>query len=165
MVRFARVLFLGGFFVSGLAMAQPAPASRLDGDAILRRFLAVWSGDGRIDPRAVAELYADRVIYYGEPLNRAEILQQKRAVGARLRGHAYRLVPGTATSSCDPSGDHCRLNGILEWRAGHGSGGATLVLELARIDGVLKIVRESGKVIARGRCGAAGCGYHLPRLR
>ena len=65
------------------------------------------------------------VVYYGEPLNRAEILRQKRVVGRRLHVHAYRLVPGTATSACDPSGDHCRLCGVLEWRARHGSGGAS----------------------------------------
>ncbi len=107
----------------------------------------------------------DRVVYYGAPVGKAEILRQKQEVGARLRGHSYHLVPGTARSSCDPSGDRCHLTGVLEWRAGHGSGSATLALDLARIDGVLKVVREGGNVIARGRCGATGCGYHLPSLR
>ena len=165
MMRRVRLFFLAVCCAPSFALAQPAPAAKLAADAVLNRFLAVWSGDGHIDPGAVDELYANRVVYYGAPVGKAEILRQKQEVGARLRGHSYHLVPGTARSSCDPSGDRCHLTGVLEWRAGHGSGSATLALDLARIDGVLKVVREGGNVIARGRCGATGCGYHLPSLR
>jgi hypothetical protein len=163
MIRFqTRACAVIPLLLVGLA---PARADNPDANQTLQRFLAVWSGGPKIDAGAVEALYADRVIYYGAPRNRRQILREKQAVARRLPHRTYSIVPGTAAGQCDPSGQHCTMTGVLTWSGSGARGGATVRLDLARMGADYKIVAESGDVIARRRCHDGRCAYALPPLR
>lgn len=139
-----------------IAFACLAPASAWAAgrpDAIMNDYFAVWSDNGRITPGIVASLYGRRVLYYGRALDPAGVYRDKMALVRRLPYRRYSVAPGTLVKSCDAGKTRCTVRLVLDWQvagagqrhAGHGR--STVSLVLAREDGALKIVRESGAAL------------------
>ena len=134
--------------------AAAAPASRA---AHMDAYLAIWARNDAIDPATVARLYARRVVYYGHPMSAAAVYRDKLAFATTWPVRRYAAVPGTVANDCgDAATMTCRVSAVMRWsradRAGRGSSGTNTVrLDLAREDGTLKIVRESGEPVSTRR--------------
>ena len=112
-------------------------------------YLSIWSRDAAVTPGTVARLYGRDVVYYGRPMSAAAVYRDKLAFARAWPTRSYAAVPGTVTNDCSDASPRCRVSAVMRWsradRAGHGrSGTNTVRLDLARQDGALKIVRESG---------------------
>ncbi len=137
--------------VSGTARATPAGF-----DAHMDVYLAIWSQNASVSPATVARLYARRVDYYGHSMSTGAVYRDKLAFVRRWPVRRYAAVPGTVTNDCDDASNRCRVTALLRWSradgAGRGESGTNSVrLDLAREDGSLKIVRESGKPVSGRR--------------
>jgi hypothetical protein len=113
----------------------------------LEAYVGTWSADRGINAGNVAHYYAPRVIYYGKPMTRGQVLRDKLNYIAVWPERHYRIVPGTVSASCDRSQTACRVSGVMAWnrrsRTGQVSVGSTrLTLILSRESGG-RIVRES----------------------
>ena len=133
--------------LSGAASATPAQRdARMDG------YLAIWSRDAAITPANVARLYARRVNYYGHAMSAEAVYRDKLAFAKAWPVRRYAAEPGTVTNDCGAAADTCRVAAVMRWSrsgaAGHREAGTNSVrLDLAREDGALKIVRESGEPV------------------
>lgn len=130
--------------LSGAAGATPAQR-----DAHMDDYLAIWSRNGAITPATVSRLYARRVDYYGHAMSADAVYRDKLAFTRAWPVRRYAAVPGTVTNDCGAGADRCRVTALMRWSradgAGHSASGTNSVrLDLARQDGALKIVRESG---------------------
>jgi len=135
--------------------AAEAASARLQRD--VRKFLTAWTGGPIIDRAAVARFYAPHVVYYGRAETRAQVLMDKRALARRWPERIYRLAPGSASAHCSRDQTRCEVLAVLDWRAespqrsARSKGIATVKLDLVRRGAVLKIVRETGKIVARSQ--------------
>ena len=134
--------------LSGTAAAGPAQRA-----AHMDDYLAIWSHDGAITPSTVARLYGRRVVYYGRPMSADAVYRDKLAFARAWPVRRYAAVPGTVGNDCTDAAPHCRVSAMMRWSradaAGRGATGTNTVrLDLAREDGVLKIVRESGEPVS-----------------
>ena len=116
-------------------------------DALLNGYFAILDDNRNVTPATIARLYARQVVYYGHVMNPSELLRDKLNFIRRWPDRHYRIVPGSATRTCDATEDHCELTAVLVWTT-RGSvdartGRSRIRLTLAREDGTLKIVRES----------------------
>lgn len=116
-------------------------------------YFAVWSDNARITPGIVDSLYGRRVIYYGRALDTSGVYRDKMALVRRLPYRRYSVAPGTLVKSCDAEKTRCVVRLVLDWKVARSGGGrighgrSTVSLLLAREDGALKIVRESGSTL------------------
>ena len=143
--------------------ASAAGAAPSPDDSPLRTFLSRWSQGPFIRAADVEELYAPRVRYYGHAVDRQEVLRQKRMIARRWPDRAYSVLPRSTVASCNPERTRCHVTAVVDWtatnpdRARRSAGGATLALDLVRLGGGLKIVAESGQVIAQRHCQRRRC--------
>ncbi len=151
-MRFARAVPLA-FLVS--ALAAPALAGPADRDAHMDQYLAIWSRDGAITPATIGRLYAGQVVYYGRPMSAAAVYRDKLAFIRTWPRRSYEAVPGTVTNDCRDGAARCRVTALMRWSRADAAGlkrqsGVNSVrLDLARQDGTLRIVRESGSPVGR----------------
>lgn len=129
--------------------ARPAPD-------LVDQYLSIWSRNGAITPATVARLYGRRVDYYGHPMSAEAVYRDKLAFAETWPVRRYAAVPGTVTNDCTDAAPRCRVSAVMRWsradRAGRGSSGTNTVrLDLARQDGTLKILRESGEPVSGRR--------------
>ena len=135
----------------GIARAEPI---KLDSESAVAHFLSAWSKPD-IQSADVRTLYASHVVYYGRAQTREQVFAQKRAFAERWPSRRYELQPGSSAVHCDATLTHCQVTAAFTFdaesaRRGAASGGrANVALELALEDDNLKIVRESGRVVAR----------------
>ena len=133
-----------------LALATPALAGPAERDAHMDEYLAIWARDGAITPATVEHLYASRVLYYGKPMSSSAVLRDKLAFVRAWPRRSYAAVPGTVTNDCRDGAARCRVTALIRWSRADAagrrrqSGTNSVRLDLAREDGALKIVRESG---------------------
>ena len=142
------------FLLAFLATPCVAHATSARFDAHMNVYLAIWSQNASIVPATVARLYGRRVDYYGHPMSAEAVYRDKLAFVQRWPVRRYSAVPGTVTNTCNESSTGCRVTALLRWsradRVGHAERGINSVrLDLAREDGTLKIVRESGEPVSR----------------
>ena len=141
--------------------ATPLFAQDVDGRATLeqevRGFLTAWTGGSNIASRDVDRFYEPTVLYYGRSETRSQVLAEKRFVAKRWPDRAYRLLPGSAHSGCNPAHTRCNVTAVLTWRAENPAratrsfGAATVALDLVRDGAVLKIAHEDGHTLIRRR--------------
>lgn len=147
MIRVALVVM-----IACLPLSAPRAA---EADAIMEEFFATWDRNATVTPQAVEGLYARRVAYYGQALTNGQVYANKRAFTRRWPDRRYAVVPGSVTKGCDGAKARCRVDVTLAYRARSDARDATargwtrVALVLAREDGRLKIVRESGHPVAR----------------
>ena len=139
-----------------LALSGAVEATPAQRDAHMDAYLAIWSRNAAVTPATVARLYARRVEYYGRAMSAEAVYRDKLAFVRRWPVRRYAAVPGTVTNDCGAAADRCRVTALLRWSrgdsGGHGGAGTNTVrLDLAREDGTLKIVRESGEPVAGRR--------------
>jgi hypothetical protein len=131
------------------ALAQSTPRQ----DAMLGRYFALWDDNGSITPGNIAQLYADRVIYYGRPMTRADLYEEKRGFVRQWPERRYTVEPGTATRRCDDRQSTCVFTAVLDWRLagqrGAKAGRSRINLTVAEAGDGLKIVREGAVTLAR----------------
>ncbi|MCW6507651.1 hypothetical protein [Lichenifustis flavocetrariae] len=117
-------------------------------DELIGAYFAIWDDNSRVTRDNVERLYAANVIYYGHPMTRESLYRDKLDFISRWPERRYSVEPGTASKTCESSGDRCVITAILEWRTsgarGTRSGRSRVTLSLARDPGGLKIVREGG---------------------
>ena len=119
----------------------------------LESYVTTWSANEDVNRSSVDHYYADRVIYYGKPMSRQQILRDKLNYIAVWPERHYRIVPGTVSAACDPHHTICRVSGIMAWdrrsRTGRISvGSARLTLLLSRESGG-RIAREFASLHSR----------------
>lgn len=137
----------------GLAVCAPAAAA--ESDDIVASFFAIWDRNGSVTAEQVERNYAAHVNYYGQELSNAGVYADKRAFVRRWPDRRYTVVPGSVSKGCDAAQTRCEVGVTLAWSAsspgrGAAAHGLTRVsLTLARQDGALKIVRESGHPVRR----------------
>ncbi len=147
-----RHLFAVPFLAFLAAPAGAAPAARA---AHMDEYLSIWSNNAAIAPATVARLYGRHVDYYGHSMSAGDVYRDKRAFVQQWPVRSYAAVPGTVVNDCADASARCHVGAVMHWRrvdrAGRGESGTNTVrLELARENGTLKIVRESGTpVVAR----------------
>ena len=142
-----------GIALLGLQTAPVSAASTPRQDALIAGYFAIWDDDAQVTPDNVRKLYASRLIYYGHPMTREDLYRDKLAFIHRWPGRRYGIEPGSASRSCDAGGNRCTITATLLWRtsgvSGTRSGRSRVTLTLARDEGALKIVRESGVTLRR----------------
>ena len=119
----------------------------------LEGYVNTWSANEDVNRSSVDHYYADRVIYYGKPMSRQQILRDKLNYISVWPERHYRIVPGTVSAACNPQRTACRVSGIMAWdrrsRTGRTSvGRARLTLLLSRESGG-RIARESASLQSR----------------
>ena len=139
-----------------LFAVAPAAASPMGRAAHMDQYLSIWSDDAAVNPGTVARLYGRRVNYYGHAMSAGAVYRDKLAFVRRWPVRRYAAVPGTVLNDCDDASARCRVDAVMRWsradRAGHRESGTNTVhLDLAREDGGLKIVRESGAPVTGPR--------------
>ncbi len=139
-----------------LALSTAAGAGPAQRDARMDGYLAIWSRNAAITPATVARLYGHRVDYYGHPMSAEAVYRDKLAFAQAWPSRRYAAVPGTVTNDCGTAAESCRVSALMRWSradaAGRGESGTNTVrLDLAREDGTLKIVRESGEAVSGRR--------------
>jgi hypothetical protein len=119
----------------------------------LEAYVNTWSANEDINASSVDYYYANRVVYYGKPMSRRQVLRDKLNYIAVWPERHYRIVPGTVSADCDRGRTLCRVSGIMAWNR-HSTNGRTsigrarLTLILSRDSGG-KIVRESASLHIR----------------
>ncbi|HEX3181807.1 MAG TPA: hypothetical protein VHR44_11235 [Beijerinckiaceae bacterium] len=148
----AAVAFAGS---CSAAFSQEAysPLSTATAQRRLEAYVDTWSANNGINAANVSRYYADRVIYYGKPMSRQQVLRDKLNYIAVWPERYYHIVPGTVSAFCDRQHTACRVSGVMVWdrrsRVGHRSvGSARLTLILSRASGG-RIVRESASLHAQ----------------
>ena len=137
-----------------LAWAAAAQAAEAQRDAHMDAYLSIWSQNANITPATVGRLYGRQVIYYGRPMSAAAVYRDKLAFIRAWPNRRYEAVPGTVTNDCGDGVERCRVTATIRWTRADAagrrrqSGTNTVRLQLARQDGTLKIVRESGSPVA-----------------
>jgi hypothetical protein len=116
----------------------------------LEAYVSTWSANQEINASNVGHYYADRVIYYGKPMSRDQVLRDKLRYIAVWPERRYRIVPGTVAAACDRQHTICRVSGVMAWdrrsRTGTSStGSARLTMILSRASGG-RIVREAASL-------------------
>jgi hypothetical protein len=148
----AAFLILFVALAPALAAAQGQSPEGFDRAAVeqrMRDYVRVWEADERVGPAAMRTYYADRVIYYGKPMSRREVLADKLRFIRAYPERSYDIAPGTLRTRCGP--DHCEARAILLWRRASargrtesGASALTLVFSAAERG---RIVRESARTL------------------
>jgi hypothetical protein len=155
-MRRALLMTIAALVVSGagaLSQEAYAPLSTEAAQRRLEAYVETWSANREINASNVGHYYADRVIYYGKPMSRQQVLRDKLNYIATWPERRYRIVPGTVSAACDRRHIMCRVSGIMAWdrrsRTGRAStGSARLTLILSRESGG-RITREMASLQAR----------------
>ena len=139
-----------------LALCGAAGATPAQRDARMDGYLAIWSRNGAITPATVARLYGRHVDYYGHPMSAGAVYRDKLAFAEAWPLRHYAAVPGTVANDCGAAAAACRVTAVMRWSRADGagrrqSGTNSVRLDLAREDGTLKIVRESGAPVSGRR--------------
>jgi hypothetical protein len=140
-----------GCVTAALAQDAREPLSAAVAQRRLEAYVQTWSTNPGVNAATVQNYYGDRVIYYGKPMSRPQVLGDKLRYIAVWPERHYRIVPGTVSAACDHQRTMCRVSGIMQWnrrsRAGARSvGSARLSLTLSRASGG-KIVQESASIL------------------
>ena len=146
------VAFAAGF-PGAFSQEADAPLTTELAQRRLEGYVNTWSANQDINRSSVDHYYADRVIYYGKPMSRQQILRDKLNYISVWPERHYRIVPGTVSAACDRQHTMCRVSGIMAWdrrsRTGRTSiGRARLTLILSRESGG-RIARESASLQSR----------------
>ena len=147
----AAIAFLVVAFPNGAISALLRPriteaASR----QMLTNYVQAWSSDNAVTAQAMNDFYADRVIYYGKPMSRNEVFQDKLHYIATWTERRYAIVPRSTSVVCGDGGAFCQVRGLMRWDrrskvGARSTGTAYLTLMLGRDSGD-KIVRESAVI-------------------
>ena len=150
---FITVVAFAATLSGALAQEASGPLTTEMAQQRLQAYVNTWSSNEEINPSSVDHYYADRVIYYGKPMSRQQILRDKLNYISVWPERHYRIVPGTVSAACDRGHTLCRVSGIMAWdrrsRTGRTSiGSARLTLILSKGSGG-RIARESASLQSR----------------
>lgn len=112
-----------------------------------------WSMPNEIALPRIAEYYAPAVEFYGKPLSRIEVLQEKLTFAERWPVRSYSVEPTSVQIACTPDG--CEVESVIMWQASspargaNASGYSTWKLVLVPFGEGMLIASESGKTLKR----------------
>lgn len=118
-------------------------------------YLQLWSTSNEAALADVAQVYSDRIRFYGRTVSQRELWNEKRRFTQRWPIRSYAHRPGTMRTDCDVAGRSCRVRAIIDWtasnpRRGASSRGSSLFELGIDFSGRQPLVRtESGQVVAR----------------
>jgi len=124
--------------------------------AFAQTYLRTWSGLDTVGPADVSAFYADRVLFYGQVVDQAGLLAQKRRFLERWPERSYRPHPESLHAACNDSQGTCRVRVLFDYEAAardearRSSGLALLDLTVRFADRRPAITAESSRVIGRG---------------
>lgn len=122
-------------------------------------YFSHWSETNTDALAYFASVYAERVEFYGKPISRSLVLDQKRKFAERWPERVYTVRPSTITARCNDATATCVLQGIVDWdarnaeRGARSAGAANFVLRVSVQHNVTTIESESGSVITRETSG------------
>jgi hypothetical protein len=103
----------------------------------------------------LAKIYAGQVDFYGKPLSRSKLMDEKRRFAERWPQRVYTARPTSISTSCDVDSAICTVTGVVDWdcrsaeRLAKSSGVANFTFRLTLTTNRIAIVGESGSVIHR----------------
>jgi hypothetical protein len=149
---FAVVLPLAGVTATGsFAQGLGEGGSKAEAERAIQAYLAMWSRNDDVRAASVARFYAPRVIYYGKPMSRGQVLADKLSFIRTWPQRSYREVPGSLTAHCNGDRSLCLVKADMIWsrtdrRGRTESGKAHLSFAFVPSDGQRKIARESARL-------------------
>lgn len=139
-------------FVTGAQRDVEMPAES-DAVRFVVEYNLAWSSNNSVAILKIADMYADRVKFYGKEIALADLLEEKVAFAKRWPDRVYNVLGETVSASCDP--DYCYVRGNVAWdarsipRNAKSLGLAYFDLVLARMGPGFRIVSEDGRVLER----------------
>lgn len=135
----------------------PVRSATLDDQAkaFASDYFAHWSEGNGDSLRFFATVYASKVIFYGQEIDRTLLLQQKRNYADRWPVRVYSAIPDTMRSFCNASTKTCVVTGTVAWdcrspaRKARSTGTANFSMTIAFTNGTGQLTAESGSVISR----------------
>lgn len=156
--RMAEVVY-GGNPVPAASAAIAGPARSGLAEQRARDYFemlqARWSMDNATALATLRDAYSDIVNYYGRPLEKRTVLDEKRAFVQRWPERTYSIRPGTVNVSCDADGRLCTVTGVTDWRAASAArgavstGAATYEMQFIQEGGRISIIGESATILNR----------------
>src|SRR5262245_14946668 len=152
--------------VQASAPRRPAPPPSLPAtvaDGALARaamevaneYWARWSGRDDAALGYFATAYAGEVEFFGKPLRRDRVIDEKRRFMKRWPERIYTVRRGSTSTHCDSSASTCTVTGIVDWdcrsgeREARSIGAASFTFRVARSTRGVVIAGESGSLIQR----------------
>jgi ATP-dependent protease ClpP protease subunit len=133
------------------AATSGSPAEQ-QAKSLVLAYYADWSRSGT-DVENLARYYGNTAAFYGSPISRDKIMEEKRKFSVRWPIRHYTIQPGTLFAQCS---DTCSVTGVVQWdvssieRNAHSTGTANFVLKIALNEasagGV--ILSENGAVLS-----------------
>ena len=100
-------------------------ARRSGATAFVVELLGRWSTPDNSVLSSLGDAYADEVSYYGKPVTRQAVVDDKVRFATRWPDRKYQLRPGSLVAVCAQVSSTCKVDGIVDWQAGSPARGAT----------------------------------------
>ncbi|AEI37630.1 MAG: hypothetical protein ABF461_06270 [Zymomonas mobilis subsp. pomaceae] len=140
----------------GTNTEQPAPDDlKTRAEAFISEYYNVAAQNPEQAIPWMIDHYTQTVDFFGKSLSKKTILDQKRDYLTRWPDRSYKLVPGTATNTCDRTNMICRSTGTLQFEVRSPSRGAlsrglaSFVLTIDFSNSVPLIMSENSRVLSR----------------
>lgn len=145
------------------SLAVPVtPATKEQPDSLDQRasvfaedYFAHWSEANSQALGFFVTAYAPKVIFYGQPIARPVLMEQKREYANRWPVRVYSNRRSSTRTFCNAVNRTCVVTGIVDWdcrnaeRGTRSTGAANFSLTVSFADGAGQIMTESGSVIIR----------------
>jgi hypothetical protein len=123
--------------------------------ALVNEYWARWSQSNQEALAYFTKTYASEVNFYGKPLSRGKVIDEKRRFSERWPQRVYTVRPASISVDCDRDSSTCTVGGVVDWdcrsgvRAARSIGSASFTFQLALSTHGPAITAESGSVIHR----------------
>jgi hypothetical protein len=139
------------------APEKEPPASAIERTVIdfVRAVFMIWNAPNAQSLESMARIYSYEVLYYGKPMARRAVLEDKRQFQQRWPERQYTIRPGTLAIQCSESGGlpTCGIVATVDWVVRNGArrsaGTATIDYSVVVSDGGVWITAEDSQVLQR----------------
>ena len=139
-------------FQAPVPKLSPSKSVEVAAHDFIQAYHEAWSGENDFALRFMSDAYEDVVDFYGKPISRNEVLEEKKRFAIRWPDRIYKIKSDTFSVRCE---HFCRLSAVVVWyaqstpRNASSSGEATFTVDWNPATG--RIASESGKVVAIDR--------------
>jgi hypothetical protein len=122
-------------------------------------YFSHWSETNANALQYFESVYAPHVEFFGKPIDRNILIDQKRKFAERWPERVYTVRPSTITARCNDARAMCVMEGIVDWDArnpasgARTAGAANFTMKVTVQHGSVMIESESGSVISRETTG------------
>lgn len=97
-----------------LSAAPPSMTTEQKALAFAAAYHDAWSNENTVALQFLDKAYGGVVDFYGKPVPKADVIEDKRKFALRWPTRAYSVKRGSERASCT---DTCRVIGVVEWYA------------------------------------------------